>query len=90
MFLLNSPPAALPLRASLRVYEQSRVGRVKLQLDGETLLDMAVKPGPVELVTAPVKPAHESATVTLTVDHTFTVGGDQRDLGVILTGVGFR
>ncbi len=90
VFLLKSPPAALPLRASLRVYEQSRVGRVKLQLDGETLLDMAVKPGPVELVTAPVKPAHESATVTLTVDRTFTAGGDQRELGVILTGVGFR
>ena len=90
VFLLKSPAAALPLRASLRVYEQSPASRVKLQMDGETLLDTAVKPGPVELVTLPVKPAGESATVTLTVDRTFTAAGDQRELGVILTSVGFR
>ena len=90
VFLLKSPALALPLKASVRVYEQSQVRRVTLQVDGETVVDQAVGAGPVELESKPLRPRGDSTTVVLTVDRVFQAGGDQRELGVILTGVGFR
>ncbi|HZO52670.1 MAG TPA: glycosyltransferase family 39 protein [Bryobacteraceae bacterium] len=90
VFLLKSPHQALPLRASVRVFEQSPVRRVTLQVDGETVVDQQLAVGPAELESRPVRPRGDSATVVLTVDRTFQAGGDQRELGVILTGVGFH
>ena len=46
-------------------------------------------PGSYTLVSAPLTPAGPSATVTITVDKTFSVPGDHRRLGVILSEVGF-
>jgi 4-amino-4-deoxy-L-arabinose transferase-like glycosyltransferase len=90
VFLLKAPPAAMPLRAVLRVFDQSPARRVTLELDGETVVDRAVSTGAVELVSKPILPKGQTATVVLTVDRTFLPAGDQRELGVILTGVGFR
>ncbi|MEP7362985.1 MAG: glycosyltransferase family 39 protein [Acidobacteriota bacterium] len=90
VLLLKSPSQAMPLRASIRVFDQSRVRRITLQVDGETVVDQAVGTGQVELESKPLRPQGESATVVLTVDQTFQAGGDQRELGVILTGVGFH
>jgi hypothetical protein len=90
VFLLKSPHQALPVRASVRVFEQSPVRRVTLQVDGETVVDQQLAVGPAELESRPVRPRGDSATVVLTVDRTFQAGGDQRELGVILTGVGFH
>ena len=39
---------------------------------------------------APAPPGSTSLAVTLSVDKTFSAPGDARDLGVVLTGIGFR
>jgi len=48
-------------------------------------------PGPgTYKLSAPFRPANPTATVTIAVDKTFTAPGDRRNLGVVITGVGFR
>jgi len=38
----------------------------------------------------PLHFSNSTATVTIAVDKTFTAPGDRRNLGVVITGVGFR
>jgi len=47
------------------------------------------KPGLYTLKSAPVLPPGDTATVALAIDRTFSVPGDHRQLGVILTAAGF-
>lgn len=90
VFLLKSPLQPTPLQASINIYEKSPATRVTIQLDGETILDQPVSPGPIELKTKPLHTPNESAVVTLTVNQTFRPNGDQRELGAILSAIGFR
>jgi hypothetical protein len=47
-------------------------------------------PGAYVLSSPPMKPEGDSATLTVTVDKSFSVPGDLRQLGIILTQVGFQ
>jgi hypothetical protein len=47
-------------------------------------------PGTYVLSSAPLKPDGDAAKVRITVDKDFSVPGDDRRLGIILTEVGFR
>jgi hypothetical protein len=42
------------------------------------------------LSSPPVKPDGDSVKLTITVDKSFSVPGDSRQLGIILTEAGFR
>jgi hypothetical protein len=48
-----------------------------------------VKPGNYELSIPPVE-GGEGVTVTLRVDQVFSVPPDQRKLGMVVSGIGFR
>jgi len=63
---------------------------VALLADGRLLAEDTF-PGPgAYALAAPFQSDAASITVTLSVDRTFSVPPDQRELGVVVTGVGFR
>ena len=91
--LLLKPPATPGLlRADLFIPDSAPARRVRLELDGKTVADRTFdKPGRYEVVSAePAAAAGDSATLTISVDRTFSVPGDTRRLGIILTGAGWR
>ena len=47
-------------------------------------------PGTYSLSSPPLKPDGDTAKLTITVDKSFSVPGDSRQLGIILTETGFR
>jgi hypothetical protein len=87
---LKSPPAALPLRATFTIPPQARVRRVTLLLDGRQVASQTYPaPGTYTLESPPVRAAGATAMVEIAVDQTFFAPGDSRELGIVLTGVGF-
>ena len=46
-------------------------------------------PGTYQLETKPVRPAASTAEVELQVDHTFSAPPDTRELGIVMSAVGF-
>jgi len=89
--LLKRAPAAAPLEIVLYLPENAPARRIQVSVDGTPLLEARLPgPGAHTLLTPPVAPGPSAASVTIAVDRTFRVPGDQRELGVILAEVGFR
>ena len=89
--LLKSPPAATPVEAVFTIPGPAPARRVRLLLDGREIAVQAYSaPGAYTLKSAPQASAGATATVTLTVDRTFSAAGDSRELGVIVSAIGFR
>ena len=87
---LASPPAALPLRATFTIPPQARARRVTLLLDGREVASQTYPaPGTYTLESPPVRAAGAVATVEIVIDETFFAPGDTRELGIVLTAVGF-
>ena len=87
---LLSPPAAQPLRAVFTIPEQALARRVTLLLDGRELVSKTYSgPGSYTLESEPVRPAAAEAAVEIRIDRTFSASGDARQLGIVLTAVGF-
>jgi hypothetical protein len=88
---LKNPAAPKILRASFFISEQAPAREVALYLDGRKLASR-VFPGP-GLYTlesaAPVRGEGSAAVAGLQVDRTFFAPNDKRELGVVLTAVGF-
>lgn len=91
VILLKSPARPAPLEVLLYLPENAPGRRVTVELDGAPLLIQELAgPGMHTLRSPPANPAGPTATVTIMVDRTFQVRGDHRELGVILSAVGFR
>ena len=89
--ILKSPTAPTPLRAAFTIHPKSTARRVRLLLDGrEAAVQTYARPGTYELASPPLQPAGPTAVVSLEVDATFTALPDTRELGVVLSGIGFR
>jgi hypothetical protein len=89
--LLKSPERPSIVEATFRVPDQVLGSRISLSVDGAPAVSEAYKASELfSLRTSPVQTGAPTATVTLTVDRVFRVAGDQRELGLILTGIGFR
>jgi hypothetical protein len=87
---LKSPPAALPLRATFTIPPQARARRVALLLDGREVASQTYPaPGTYTLESPPVRVAGAMAMVEIAIDATFFAPPDSRELGIVLTGVGF-
>ncbi|MEO8594553.1 MAG: hypothetical protein ABI759_14650 [Candidatus Solibacter sp.] len=85
--LLKTPAAPKKLRAEFYIPPNAKARQVTLVLDGREVASRAFTgPGPYTITTA--EPL-QGATVEIRVDQTFTAPGDQRALGMVLTGVGF-
>src|SRR5450755_50721 len=89
--LLKSPAQPLPLQAAFTIPETATARHVELLLDGRVVAAATyTTPGSYSLKSTPQPPGSETATVTLTIDRTFSVPGDQRELGVVVSAIGFK
>jgi hypothetical protein len=89
--VLKSPKSAKPLSVTVYISNLARARKVTLLLDDREVASQTYsRDGVYTLTTAPIKPAGPSAMVGIEVDQTFHAPGDDRDLGVILIGVGFQ
>jgi hypothetical protein len=78
-----------PLRAEFSIHEQSLARNVRLTVDGRTVAEQSF-PGPGAYSLSADVPGQNNFTVTLAVDKTFSVPGDGRQLGILVTGIGFK
>ncbi len=90
VIMLKPPPEAAPLVVRFTIPDQAKARQVTVELNNQRVAT-ATYPGPgsYTLSTSPLKPDSASATVTITVDRAFSVPGDRRQLGIILSEVGF-
>ena len=85
--VLKSPAAPKKLRAEFYIPPNAKAREVTLLLDGREVAKRTYPgPGPYALETA--EPL-QGTSAEIRVDQTFTAPGDQRALGMVLTGVGF-
>ena len=84
--LLKPPESPKPLEVKLLVPDQAPARLIRILLDGDELHSQALTPGVNAITTKPAT----GSSVTVLVDKTFTVPGDHRQLGVILSEIGFR
>lgn len=89
--LLKAPPKPQPIAATFRIVDQSPARQISISANGELLATQSY-PGP-GLYTIrsqlPFPARSPFVTVTLAADKTFQAPGDNRDLALILTGIGF-
>jgi hypothetical protein len=89
--LLKSPAQPLPLQAAFTIPDTATARHVELLLDGRVVAAATyTTPGSYSLKSTPQPPGAETATVTLTIDRTFSVPGDHRELGVVVSAIGFK
>jgi hypothetical protein len=87
VILLKPPEIPLPLNVKLFLPEQAPARRIRILLDGSELHSQSLPgPGTHTIITRPAT----GSSVTISVDKTFSVPGDYRQLGVVLAEVGFR
>lgn len=88
--LLRSPPQPAPLKVQLYIPPNAPARHVSLTIDGRPLPQTRYdSPGAYIITTEPTPPVGRTSTLTIAVDKTFSVPGDRRELGIILTGAGF-
>ena len=87
---LKSPSGPKPLRVDLYIPDAAAARRVTLLLDGREVAAQGYgAPGQYTLESPPVRGTEGAATLTIQVDRTFRAPGDNRELGIVLTGAGF-
>ncbi|WP_321473964.1 glycosyltransferase family 39 protein [uncultured Paludibaculum sp.] len=91
VFLLKPPPSAQPLVAKIYIPDPAPGRTVTLTLNGvEVAKQTFGKPESYTLETGPLTAPGDTATVTLSIDKEFSPPGDNRQLGMILTSIGFQ
>ncbi|MDQ2899959.1 MAG: glycosyltransferase family 39 protein [Acidobacteriota bacterium] len=84
---LKAPAQPLPVRVAFFIPEQAPARTVAISVDGKTVASQTFPgPGSYVMTTSP----QTGTQVGIAVDKTFTVPGDSRQLGLILTEIGFR
>jgi 4-amino-4-deoxy-L-arabinose transferase-like glycosyltransferase len=87
---LKNPTEPMPLRAEFYIPPNAPARRVTLLLDGKEVATRSYpSPGSWSLESKPVRGESEFAMAEIAVDKTFRAPGDERDLGVVVIGVGF-
>ncbi|MBZ5606955.1 MAG: glycosyltransferase family 39 protein [Acidobacteriia bacterium] len=90
VILLKPPAAASPLVVRFFIPDPAPARRITVQLNNQVVATQTYgTAGSYTLATPPLKPDGDSAEVTITVDKTFSTQSDKRQLGIILTDVGF-
>jgi len=90
--LLKRPPRPEPVEVVFYLPDQSPARRVSLRAGGQVVAEAVYdSPGSYTLLSEqPVSGTGESVTVEILVDRTFSPPGDQRQLGLVLSAVGFH
>jgi hypothetical protein len=79
-----------PLTAEFTIHPQSAARRVRLLVDGVLVAEETFPTPGSYALSVPAPGGGASITVTLAVDKTFSVPGDGRQLGILVTGIGFN
>jgi hypothetical protein len=89
--MLHRPERPAPLVVRLVVPDRAPTRRVRVAVDGITVLDQAVRGKGAQTLTSPsaISVRGIAARVVLKVDRTFSPPGDRRQLGLILYDIGF-
>ena len=91
VLLLKSPAQATPIKVDLYIPDQSPARTIRLLVNDRPLSEVHYdRPGSYTITTDAVSPEGSSATLTIAVNKTFSVPGDPRQLGIILTEAGFE
>ncbi len=87
VILLKPPPKPEAFHVAFVIPDPAPARRMTVWLDGAVISDETYpKPGSYNVATKPVT----GSTVTIALDKTFTVPGDGRQLGVVISELGFR
>jgi hypothetical protein len=90
IILLKPPAEAAPIAVKFYIPDQAPARTVTVFAnDREIARQTYTGPGSYTLTTAPVPGGGSSVTLSIVVDRTFSVPGDGRELGMILSSVGF-
>jgi hypothetical protein len=92
ILLLKLPTTPRPVvEVRFSIPDQAPARRVTLSVDDVPILEKTfAAPGTYTLTSGPLTVQSESATVSIAVDRVFSVPGDQRQLGIVLLGAGFK
>ncbi len=89
--LLKPPDQPTPVTVQFTIPAVSPARQVTIALNGHAIASQTYSaPGTYSLSSPPMNPGGDSANLTITLDKSFSVPGDSRQLGIILTDVGFR
>src|SRR5579862_650361 len=89
--LLKAPADPTPLRAVFTIPPMAPARRVTLSIDGQEVASQTYAvPGSYTLDAPPHAIYTSTVTVTLAIDKTFSVPTDTRELGIIVSEIGFR
>jgi hypothetical protein len=87
---LKSPSEPRKLKLSFYLPKAVPARRLTLKLDGrEIAAEVFGEPGAHTLESAPIRPGAATATVEISINPTFRAPGDARDLGAVVTSIGF-
>jgi hypothetical protein len=88
--LLKAPDKLRSVEVVFFIPPTAPARHVQLFVDGQQVAEETFPgPGPYKLA-VPLQSSNPTATVGITVDKTFSAPGDRRNLGVVITGLGFR
>jgi len=89
--LLKPPSQPTPVTVHFTIPAVSPARQVTVGLNDHPIASRTYSaPGTYTLSSSPIKPDGDTAKLTVTVDKSFSVPGDSRQLGIILTNVGFE
>lgn len=89
--LLKPPQQPSPLTIRFTIPGLAPARQITITLDDHAIATQTYPaPGTYSLSSAAINPTGDTAKLTITVDKTFSVPGDSRQLGIILSSVGFR
>jgi len=91
ILLLKPPQEALPLVVRFYIPDQAPARQVSIRLNDRVVAAKTYpQPGSYTLASEPVKPEGDSVQVTISVDKSFSIQSDKRELGFVLMRVGFE
>ena len=88
--LLKRPEHPASLRAGFYIAPSAPARHVRMLVDGQLVAEETFAGPGAYTIAVPMVGTAPSLTVTLTVDKTFYAPGDQRKLGMLITGIGFK
>jgi hypothetical protein len=89
--LLKPPDQPTPVTLRFYIPDGSPARQVSVALNDHPIASQTYSaPGTYVLSSPPLKPDGDSVTLTITVDKIFSAPGDSRQLGIILSEIGFK
>ena len=90
VILLKPPPVPSPLVVRFYIPNTAIARQIRVSVNDQVIATKDVAPGAFAMASLPNKPEGDSARITISVDKSFYSQSDKRELGIILTEVGFQ